>query len=67
METVAERMHVKQRQRQQESIPLLNLPARKQVHRVDCEIVVREDRAFRRPRRAGCVDQGRRRVAVKFL
>ena len=66
MQSVAEAVHVKQGQREQEPVGVGDLPAGEQVERVRCEIVVREDRAFGRAGGAGRVDDGRRRIAVEM-
>ena len=65
MQPVAEGVDVKQRQGQQETVAVRDLPAAGQVHRVGREIVVRENRALAGSRGAGGVDQRRGRVAFE--
>ena len=65
MQAVAQRMHVKQRQRQQKPVGGGDGPAGVQVERVGCEIVVREDGAFGNAGGAGGVDEGRGSIAVE--
>ncbi len=62
MQSIAERMHMKQRQRQQQSIVFGKLPAGMQIDRVRHEVVVREDRAFGCAGGARGVDQCRGRM-----
>ena len=65
MQAVAQRVDVEQRQGQQETVFVGNLPARDQIQRVGGEIIVRENRAFGLSCGAGGVDQRRGGVAVE--
>ena len=64
MHSVAEPVHVEQRQREQKAIRGRDLPRREKIDRVGGEIVVREHGAFGRAGGAGGVDDAGRIVAV---
>ena len=65
VQAVAERVDVKQRQREQEAVGCGDLPAGEQVDGVRGEVVVREDRAFGRAGGAGGIDDAGRSIAIQ--
>lgn len=65
MQSVAEAVHMEQRQRQQKTIGARDLPARQKIERVRGEVVVREDGALGDAGGAGCINDAGGRIAVE--
>lgn len=65
VQPVAEGMNVKQRKREQEAVALGDLPAGGEVHRIGHEVVVRQHRPLRSPRRPRGINDRRRRAAIR--
>ena len=65
VQSVAEGVDVKQRQREKQAVAIVDLPAGKQIEGIGGEIIVRENRAFRDSGGAGSVDQRGGRIAIE--
>ena len=66
MQPVAQRVHVKQRKRQQETVGAGDLPGCQQTDRVGRKVIVREHCALRSSGGAGGVDDARGRIAIDY-